>query len=265
MKPAHLTSVSLSVCLFALSAGAFAQAEPATTAVQAPVASESPPPLPPPPPPRVAPPPSQGQVVISVPPLSPTAPRAGYHVHDGFYLRLAAGLGGGRINVSAPAGASSFGAGGAGLALDLWVGGTPWRGVTLGGMAAVQTLHDSNTVVEGSSTDLGTSGGTFLVGPYVDVFPDPLRGLHLGGALALSAVRLNGDSHSLAVDRGVRDFDGRGLGASLWMGYMAWVGPEWSLGGMLKLSGFATGEEAAGLERKSSGYSLSVSVTALCH
>jgi len=192
--------------------------------------------------------------------------RAGYHVHDGFYLRLAAGVGGGHASISTSRERDpNFGMGGAGLALNLWIGGTPWRGVAIGGLASVQGIHDGDTVVEGQKTGLGTSGGLFMVGPFVDVFPDPLRGLHLGGSLALAGLSAKGDSHALERDLGVKDYNGGGLGASAWIGYMGWVGPEYSLGGMLQLSGYATAKKEDDLDRKGSGWTLSLSFTALYH
>jgi hypothetical protein len=190
--------------------------------------------------------------------------RAGYHVHDGFYLRLGAGLGGGHTSVSSDPG-PNFGVGGPGLALNLWMGGTPARGLALGGMASYQRLGEGSTVVEGAETNTGNVGNTVLVGPFVDFFPDPLRGLHVGGSLALAFVGTKADSHVLEDTRGVKDYSGAGLGASAWIGYMGWVGPEFSLGGMLQLSGYATNDKDGAVERKASGYSVNVSFTALYH
>jgi hypothetical protein len=203
-------------------------------------------------------------MVISAPPVPPPMQRGGYHVHDGFYLRLAAGIGGGHASISNDRG-PNFGMGGAGLALNLWIGGTPWRGIALGGMASGQIINDGNTVVEGRDTELGSGGGLFMVGPFVDVFPDPLRGLHFGGSLALAALNAKGDSHVLRDTLAVRDYSGAGLGASAWIGYGGWVGQEFSLGGLVQLSGFGTGQKEDGVERKASGWTLSLSLTALYH
>jgi hypothetical protein len=192
--------------------------------------------------------------------------RAGYHVHDGFYLRMAAGLGGGHGSISTDhSGVPNYGVGGAGLALNLWIGGTPWRGIAIGGMLSLQGMHDSNTIVEGQKTGAGVQGNLGLLAPFIDVFPDPLRGLHVGGALGLAGFGTKADSHVLEDDHGAKDYSGGGLGGSAWVGYMGFVGPEWSLGGMLQLSGFATGEKDAGIDRRASGYALSLQFTALCH
>lgn len=203
-------------------------------------------------------------MVISAPPVPPAMQRAGYHVHDGFYLRLAAGIGGSHVNVSADTGASDFKVGGPGLALNLWIGGTPWRGVALGGQLGLQGIGDSNTVVNGAESHQDMSAGYFYVGPFIDAFPDPMRGLHIGGSLGLVALGARGSGNVLETQYRVKDYNAGGLGASAWVGYMGWVGPEFSLGGMLQLSVFGTGNDKQdSIDRKASGYSLSLSFTAL--
>jgi hypothetical protein len=204
--------------------------------------------------------------VIAAPALPPAAQRAGYHVHDGFYLRVSAGLGGGHASISSDdRGVPSFDVGGAGMALNLWIGGTPWRGVAIGGMAALHGIGESHTEVEGRETDEGMDAGTLLIGPFIDVFPDPQRGLHFGGSLALAGLGAAADSQALEDELDVVDYNGGGLGASAWVGYMGFVGPEWSMGGLLQLTAFATGEKKDGVERRGSGYELSLSFSALFH
>ncbi len=201
-------------------------------------------------------------MVISDPPVPPPTQRAGYHVHDGFYLRLAAGIGGGHTSVT---GATNFGVGGPGLALNLWIGGTPWRGAALGGLLSYQGQNEGDTVVEGKKTGAGANSHIVLLGPFLDVFPDPLRGLHFGGSAALAFVGTTADSHLLEDKFAVKDYSGGGLGASAWLGYMGFVGPEYSMGGLLQLSGFATGKKEDSVDRKASGYSVSLSFSALYH
>jgi hypothetical protein len=201
-------------------------------------------------------------MVLSDPAVPSPMQRAGYHVHDGFYLRLAAGIGGGHTSVS---GAQNFGVGGPGLALNLWLGGTPWRGVALGGLLSYQGQNDGDTVVEGQKTGAGANSHIVLLAPFLDVFPDPLRGLHFGGAAGLAFVGTAADSHLLADRYDVKDYSGGGLGASAWLGYMGFVGPEYSMGGLLQLSGFATNKKTSDVDRKASGYAVSLSFSALYH
>jgi len=193
--------------------------------------------------------------------------RAGQYVHDGFYLRLAAGLGGGHVNVAADGrGVSDFKVGGPGLALNLWVGGTPWRGVALGGQLGLQGIGDGNAVANGVETKQGMNAGFFYVGPFIDAFPDPMRGFHVGGSLGLVAFGARGDGKALENTYQVRDYNAGGLGASAWLGYMGWVGPEFSLGGLLQLSVLGTGnDKQENVDRKASGYALSASLSVLYH
>jgi hypothetical protein len=278
VKPAQLIPCSLVFAFSGFAATAFGQAGPAPDAEPAaaapapppaplaPAAQPAPPDLPPPPPPRGAPPPPQGKLVISTPPVPPAVARAGYHVHDGFYLRIAAGFGGGHGSVSTDRNSvPNFGVGGVGLAFNVWVGGTPWRGIALGGMLSAQGMRDADTVVEGQKTGLGMQGTSYLIAPFIDVFPDPMRGLHVGGALGLAGFNATANSHALELDHDVTDYRGGGLGGSAWIGYGGWVGPEWSLGGLLQLSGFATGQKEDDVNRNASGYALSLSFTALFH
>ncbi len=204
--------------------------------------------------------------MIAAPPVPAATPRAGYHVHDGFYLRLSAGVGGGHGSVSSDErGVPSFDAGGPGGTLSVWVGGTPWRGVAIGGLLSLQGFNDHNVEVEGRDTDESMDGGMVLVGPFFDAFPDPQRGLHVGGSLGLAGFSALADGQVLEDRRDVADYNGGGLGISAWVGYMGFVGPEWSMGGLLQLTGFATGEKKDSVERRASGYTVSLSFSALYH
>jgi hypothetical protein len=62
-----------------------------------------------------------------------------------------------------------------------------------------------------------------------------------------------------------KNYSGGGLGASAWIGYMGFVGPEYSMGGLLQLTGYATNEKKDNVERKASGYAVSLSFSALYH
>jgi hypothetical protein len=255
-----------------------ADAEPAAAAPAPPPAPAAPPAaqpappadVPPPPPPKTAPPPPPaGKVVISAPPVPAARQRRGYHVHDGFYLRLGLGLGGGRIGLSTNQDSSlNYELGGPGVATNIWIGGTPWSGITLGGLLSFQQVNDGDVEAEGDSTDEGMEGSLAQIGMFIDAFPDPQRGLHFGGALALMGITTKGDAKELA-DQGVDDYNAGGLGGSAWVGYMGFVGADWSLGGMLQLTyGFTRKEEEndnGNLTREASGGALSISFTALYH
>lgn len=230
-------------------------------------------PLPPPPPPKtsagsppsgaepspppVAVPARPGAPGSDLPPLPP-APR-GARLHDGFYLRLGVGLGLGGALISSDSksvGDYSFG-GGAG-AFDAWIGGTPLTGLAMGAAISGVGLGSSERSVDGNRVSGDVSGSSGLLGYFVDVFPDPERGLHFGGALGLASARAE------VKDSG-RKFEGGGLGLQAWGGYEFWVSPQWSLGGMLRFIGSMTREEEAGVAYRASLGAATLSFTALYH
>lgn len=207
-------------------------------------------------------------MVVSAAPVPPARARAGYHVHDGFYLRLGVGVGGGSSSISTNRDAApNFELGGPGVAVNVWIGGTPWRGVAIGGLISLQGMNETQAVVEGDETDEGMNGGMVMLAPFIDAFPDPQRGLHFGGALGLAFMSAKAKDDDLENrNPPVKDYDGGGLGLSGWIGYMGWVGQEWSLGGMIQVSGFVTAkEEDDDLKRQANGGALSISLSALFH
>ncbi|HKY37594.1 MAG TPA: hypothetical protein VJN18_16745, partial [Polyangiaceae bacterium] len=82
--------------------------------------------------------------------------------------------------------------------------------------------------------------------------------------LALMGIDTKADTKAL-VEQDVDDYNAGGLGGSAWIDYMGFVGPEWSLGGMLQLNYGFTRKEEEGLTREASGGALSISFTALYH
>jgi hypothetical protein len=206
-------------------------------------------------------------MVISAPPPEPPRERRGYHVHDGFYLRIAGGLGLGLGSVSTDSNSSDdFSLGGAGASLNCWVGGTPGGGVALGGMVSYHGIQENDVEVNGDETGESLNSSLVMLGFFADVFPDPQRGLHFGGALGFAGLSTNGHSDALVrPPYHAPDYNGAGFGASAWIGYMGFVGPEWSLGGMLQMTGAFTGKEEDGIQRQGSTGVLSLSLTALYH
>jgi hypothetical protein len=205
-------------------------------------------------------------MVLSAPPVPPAVPRAGYHTHDGFYLRVALGLGGGHINVSTDSNtANNFSFGGAGLSFNGMVGATPWRGVAIGGLLGLQAMAESDARVDGRRSGQELSGSTFLLGPFVDIFPDPLRGLHFGASLDLAAIAAKAKSKELDETFKVKDYNAGGFGGSAWVGYMGFVGANWSMGGMLQLSAVRAQEDKDDVKRLGSGYAVSLNFSALYH
>jgi hypothetical protein len=152
---------------------------------------------------------------------------------------------------------------GGGLALDLLIGGTPAPGFVIGGGILLNgAANPSNETPAGTfDTEHDTSASVF--GPFIDGFPDPEGGFHVGGMLGLAGFAVRDDNEDFDEDTG-------GFGASAWLGYGGWVGSDWTLGGMLRLTGAATrGEfelpDGSDVVEEVSVGTLSILFTALYH
>jgi hypothetical protein len=202
--------------------------------------AEPPPPSSPPPPP---PPPGYGPpgIYVEQPPMPPPMPRT-RHLHDGFYLRLS--VGGGALatetDFSADGGMSVRGGG---IALDLTLGGTPTPGLVIGGGFLLQEafdprleFHAGDFQISGRARGRGSSMEFLVLGPMIDAFPNPNGGFHLGALIGPASVGLPDQNDNASA----------GFGLSAWVGYMWWVSSEWSLGGLLRVTGART-ERTVGL------------------
>ncbi len=245
-----------------------------TGAVQAPAPAPAAPPAPAPSPaplPPAQPPPgpyypqNQAPAGPYYPParpvmVEPPKEEPGRHLHDGFYLRMA--LGGGALAAtyeSSTAAGAEAEVGGGGVGIDLWLGGTPWPGLVIGG--AITGNSAANPRVEtsaGSSSADKTNLSATMLGLFVDGFPDPEGGLHIGGMLGLATLTYTDKDNDEERRHG-------GGGAALWVGYAGWIGSDWSLGGMLRGTVQATENEDSDLDEQARARSLSIMLTALYH
>lgn len=182
-----------------------------------------------------------------------TGPRT-FHAHDGFYLRTNFGLGTlwGGFTTDEP-GERHLDAGGSGIALDLLVGGSPSPGLTLGGGLIGNWLFGAQFDEDGAdSSSHDMSSG--LVGVFIDGFPRPTDGWHLGGLVGLGG-------HTLSSN-GVADKTG-GFGGAVWGGYDQWVGDNFSVGGLLRFTAMRSTGTKDGTDVAASTASLGLMFTAL--
>jgi hypothetical protein len=175
--------------------------------------------------------------------------------HDGFYVRLALGLGaliGSRTEVYSPfdeeyemqgdlSGVAQVGA--------LMIGGTVASGLVLGGgvwgVNAPSATYEgdissvgfnANDVAAGQQADVGLASVS-LIGPFLAWYPDPTRGLYgeLGAGLALATI--GGVYEQTATgELDIDEYEGAGWGAVLGIGYDFWIGEQWSLGVLGRVS-----------------------------
>ncbi len=177
-----------------------------------------------------------------------------YHVHDGFYLRLNIGFGAYGIRYE-----DNVSAGGAGLAFDVLAGGSPSKGFVIGG--ALLSDFSRNSSLKQNDTDLGEVNiGTILLGPFVDGFPNPKGGWHVGGMVGIAGIRTDGAPGQTKAR------EDNGGGGAVWVGYDAWVGDEWSLGGLLRIdAAVGRSEDDAGKKRDATSTALTLMFTTLYH
>jgi hypothetical protein len=129
---------------------------------------------------------------------------------------------------------------GATAGLDVLIGGTPVPAMVIGGGVFLSGYIDPASTTEGPAFHSLTKGGEngsslLMIGPIIDVFPNPYAGLHFGGTVALAASSLKGYDDKNSV----------GPGIAFWVGYMGWMSSEWSAGGLLKFTGAWTGRDAS--------------------
>jgi hypothetical protein len=170
--------------------------------------------------------------------LSSLAARAdeaspGSHTHDGFYLSLAAGVGVVHSNATTSANdlqdasssmrSSSIATSIEGFALSghVLVGGTPLRGLAIGGGHSGNILPSATRAWNGSTRTLHTY--TFgVTGPFADWYPWPHGGAHVLAMAGLSDVIENASGGS---SQGLF-----GVGGVLGLGYDVFVSDNWSVG-----------------------------------
>jgi hypothetical protein len=172
----------------------------------------------------------------------------GVHEHDGFYLRLALGLGrlgasftsdhsndlGGSVDGSLAHGAVTF---------ELGVGGTPAPGLVIGGALYVSgagdvTTHDLTVNGSRASDEHLDNVGVALLGPFVDYYIDAKLGWHVQGALGLASVNVTEGTRTegpLVGEQITRKHDTGGLGFMVGGGYEWWIAKQWSMGALLRL------------------------------
>lgn len=195
----------------------------------------------------------------------------GHFVHDGFYLRVAGGLGGASDKLTGSArnneGASGSLDGtvsGFAPATEVALGYTLFRGWVFG--FAIDTLtipRASATLAEGVSSFRFKTSQSAHYGLLIDYYPDPLRGFHVqaSGGIA-SYIMGQGDANdppAMAPPHAAL-----GFGCMLGVGNQWWVDRDWSVGVLPRLLlAWTNGADEYGgsFSHRTLGYSLLLSAT----
>lgn len=152
-------------------------------------------------------------------------------LHDGFYWRMSAGFGSvaTRFDDKDPSGKKIEGSGETG-GFELMAGGSPVPGLAVGG--ALLGEGGTPSLKRGTGRARERSVTTGMIGPFIDGFPLPRKGFHLGAMVGLGTVLVDDQSDTLR--------NTIGGGGAVWIGYDFWIAKQWSLGPLLRFSGTLT-------------------------
>jgi hypothetical protein len=127
------------------------------------------------------------------------------------------------------------------------IGGTAAPGLVLGG-----GIYTASMVTGSFSPDEGVTVPDELdperrdfqvVGPFIDWYPNPSKGLHLQAAIGFASIQSGWGS-----ERSEPEYAAYGGGVMLGVGYEWFVADEWSLGVMGRITGaVVTGEDDNGV------------------
>jgi hypothetical protein len=152
----------------------------------------------------------------------------------GFYFRAALGGGGLVDDFSGPFGWGASSAFGPSAAGELMFGGAIVPGLNVGGGVAVDWVVrpriESNGVEVDEDVLVGLLG---VIGPFVDWYPSANGGFHLQALLGAARITITDESHVRS------DHEPLGAALLLGVGYDWWLGDEWALGVMARLTSAA--------------------------
>lgn len=209
---------------------------PATPPSNTPPSSAAPSTPPPPPPPLEQPPPP-----VEAGTATTAGEPAGFYVrryrHGGFYLAVDGGVGYLSAWGTGPLGSASIS--GESQVADLALGGTIAPGLVLGGLArgwttsgtfkggptitATTMYFQNGTRTTNNITLSGNARATSVeLGAFLDWYPDPEKGWHVGASVGLGSVGVTDDAGTSSQSTAVA--------GSIFGGYQWWLGPAWSLG-----------------------------------
>jgi hypothetical protein len=178
---------------------------------------------------------------------APSAPGAGKRSHDGFFLRLS--LGAAYLHESWNPSGGSPGAvfGGGGTSLEASIGKSVRPGLVVGGLWQLVAVTDPNESYLGTTyVAPGTDRFLNVVAAFVDYYPNPRRGLHVGGSAGLLAAS--------NLDRAYGTLTtGWGAAMSVRFGYEVFFSGRWSVGAFAQLEGYRYSSTDASVSSASNG------------
>lgn len=204
-------------------------------------------------------------------PLDPSA-----HLHDGFYLRLAGGIGafsdyitvntnqfaldGDELNEGDASGFSG--------ATEVAAGATilPGLVVGLGIYTNIAPAPEAETTLSNSASFEFAPSQLAIIAAFTDYYPFVKKGLHVQVGIGL-ATYVMGTGHLDDAAAGAPKASahtGLGTGVMLGAGYEAWIGEQWGMGVLGRMTrGFSEGSDASGVtwDHDTVGWAVLLSVT----
>jgi hypothetical protein len=181
-------------------------------------------------------------------------PTARYH--DGFYLRLSLGVG--YFSTGLESQGLSFAISGASAGFDAMIGGTPAPGFVVGGAYFFERAPSPSASSGSNSGTLQYDLNFGTLGVFVDGFPDPHGGFHLGGTFGFSFATLSSSD-------GGADAKSTGYGGGAFLGYDGWVAEQWAVGCFTRVIAASLSDTTAGVHETLSPWSFQVMVSLLHH
>lgn len=144
--------------------------------------------------------------------------------HDGFYLQAATGLG--YFSASAEQLGEEATYSGVTIPLSLMLGGSPMKGLAIGGGFMVDYAPSPSFQLNGQDVDSNVDFSQYVIGigPFVDYYLDPAGGLHFQGFVGWGGLETSAEGDAGGSDP-------TGLVVALGVGYDLFVSDEWSIGG----------------------------------
>ena len=190
-----------------------------------------------------------------IPPGSCRCNIPGAFRHGGYFQRLALGAGYASVWGDGPSGKASIS--GLGASLSLYVGGTPWEGLVIGGTFGVTAMSGW---FHGAASEGDGSAALPLLALFVDWYPAVQGAWHLGASFGLGGYG--------ATDVAEAQYAGAAAAGSLFAGGDWWIGPQHSCG--LMLSGSLSAPKSARDEDQYTGHrfmaaSIGIATTLVYH
>lgn len=167
------------------------------------------------------------------------------HRHDGFFLRM--GIGAGYLWNTMKEPNFEYKVRGTVVPLEILIGGSLIPGLVAGGGLWIAPGAQLRT--EGSGADTTAASDLqmtfYQLGPFVDYYIDPTQGFHVLLAATLAGFQMSlkdSVNTTLSPSRNFNPIRADGFAVTGGVGQEFWIGNQWSVGGMLRLT-YATLED----------------------